>query len=73
VDASVHPRIEGADRTTVHSQAPRDLDFEFGNRLVRFVRNADKHVARQQSHGDPVRAVDQRGIINIETGRGGGG
>ena len=73
VDARLHPRLKLSDRTVGFGEPPSDLDFELGACLMRYMRDPSKSVTRQQPYREPVRVVENDGLIDPQVQRRGRG
>ena len=73
VDAGLHPRLKGSDRAVTFGEPPRDLDFELGACLMRYMRDSSESVTRQQPYSEPVRIVKNDRVIDPQVKRRGRG
>ena len=69
VDARLHPRIERSYGAVGFGQPTRDLDFELCASLALDVRNPSENVARPQAQSEPVRVVENDGVIDLQIKR----
>jgi hypothetical protein len=58
VGPRLHTRIGRTDRATSFAELPGDLDFELGASSMRLMGDPDKGVAGPESHGQPVRVLE---------------
>jgi hypothetical protein len=64
VDARRRPRIERGYRTIGFGEPTSDLDFELCASLALDVRDPSENVARPQANSEPVRVVENDGVID---------
>jgi hypothetical protein len=66
VDESVHPRVEDSDWAAGFLEPPCHLDFERCNFMIPSNRGRDprENVTRPQSQSEPVRVVENDGVID---------
>jgi hypothetical protein len=66
VDERVHPRVEDSDRAVGFLKPPCHLDFERCNFMVpsNGGRDPSQNITRPQSQSEPVRLVENVGVID---------
>jgi hypothetical protein len=67
VDARHHPRIERSYGAIGFGEPTSDLDFELCASLALHVRDPSQNVTRQQAKSEPVRVVENDGVIDSQT------
>jgi hypothetical protein len=71
VHARLHPRLEHGDRAVGFLELPCHLDLERRTFMVSSNRGRDacKHITRQEPDCQPVRVVENDGVIDTQTKR----
>jgi hypothetical protein len=66
VDARLHPRVERSYGAIGFGEPTSDLDFELCASLALHVRDPSQNVTRPQAQRDPVRVVENDGVIDAQ-------
>jgi len=69
VDGRLDPWLKWSNRATGFGEPPSDLDFELCACLVRYVRDPNKNVTRQQARNDAVRFMKNDRVIDPQVKR----